>query len=383
MMREIISGGNELVAIGAIDAGCKFYGGYPITPSSDVMHEMSVMLPKNDGNFIQMEDEISGISVSIGAAMSGVKAMTGSSGPGISLKAEQIGLAYMMEVPLVIVNVMRLGPSTGMPTRVGQGDINFARYPSHGDYKSISLAPGTLEEAYTQCVRAFNLAEEFMQPVFLLLDETIGHMYGMAMLPDLESIQESIVNRKVFNGDPKDYKPYGVEINEPAVLNPFFKGYRYHLTGLHHGPIGFPTEDALQGQFLIDRLFNKIESRAEYICNNEELNIEGAEILIIAYGSTTLAIKEAMNEILEKNLNSELKVGLFRPITIWPSPEKRLRELGARFKKILVVELNKGQYLEEIQRILGRKVEFFGRANGRTIAPNEIIAKLQQMNAEG
>lgn len=378
-MREIISGGNELVAIGAIDAGCKFYGGYPITPSSDVMHEMSVALPNNEGNFIQMEDEISGISVAIGASMSGVKSMTGSSGPGISLKAEQIGLAYMMEVPLVIVNVMRLGPSTGMPTRVGQGDINFSKNPSHGDYKSIALAPGTLEEAYTECVRAFNLAEEFMQPVFLLLDETVGHMYGKALLPDLEEIQRNIKNRRVFEGDPKDYKPYGVKEDEPAILNPFFKGYRYHLTGLHHGPVGFPTEDAVLGQKLIDRLFNKVESREDYICSNEEIDINKAEILIIAYGSATLSIKEAMNEIK----NSNLKVGLFRPRTIWPSPSKRIKELGEKFKKILVVELNKGQYLEEIERILGRKVEFLGRANGRAIPPNEIINKLRLMKNEG
>lgn len=376
-MREIILGGNELVAHGAIDVGCKFYGGYPITPSSDVMHEMGVMLPHHGGNFIQMEDEISGISVSLGASMSGVKAMTGSSGPGISLKAEQIGLGYMAEVPLVVVNVMRLGPSTGMPTRVGQGDVNFAKYPTHGDYKSIALIPGTLEETYTETVRAFNLAEEFMQPVFLLLDETIGHMYGKAVIPDLEDIQKSIVTRKKFIGDSKDYKPYGVKIDEAAVLNPFFTGYKYHITGLHHGPIGFPTEDPKDGQFLIDRLFNKIEANIDRITSNEELDLEDAEIVIIAYGSTTLAIKEALFEIKKSKIN--LKVGLFRPRTIWPSPAKRIKEIGKKYEKILIVELNKGQYREEIERIVGRELEFFGRANGRTIDPNEIIAKLESM----
>lgn len=375
-MYEVISGGNELVARGAIDAGCKFYGGYPITPSSDVMHEMARLLPKHGGNFIQMEDEISGISVALGASMTGVKAMTGSSGPGISLKAEQIGLGYMAEIPLVVVNVMRLGPSTGMPTRVGQGDVAFAKHPTHGDYKSIALAPGTLDEVYTETIRAFNLAEEFMQPVFLLLDETLGHMYGKTMLPDLEEVQRTNKHRREFTGSPKDYKPYGVPNNEPAILNPFFKGYRYHITGLHHGAIGFPTENAQEGQALIDRLFNKVESRADYLSKNEELYLDDADIAIISYGSTTLAIKEALHELRQ---DSSLKVGLFRPITIWPSPEKELKKIGEKFDKILMVELNKGQYREEVEKILGRKVEFMGRANGRTIAPNEIIEKLKSM----
>lgn len=374
-MREVISGGNELVAKAAIDAGCRFYGGYPITPSSDIMHEMSVLLPKYGGHFIQMEDEISGISVSLGAAMSGVKSMTGSSGPGISLKAEQIGLGFMAEIPLIIANVMRSGPSTGMPTRVAQGDVAFLKHPTHGDFKSVAIAPGNLQEAYTQTIRAFNLAEELMTPVFLLMDETIGHMYGKAYIPDLGDVQKSIINRRVFSGDPKDYRPYDVKDDEGAILNPFFKGYRYHITGLHHGALGFPTEDAKLGQALIDRLFSKIESKEQYICQNEELDLEDAEIVVIAYGSTSLAVKEAM--ITLKQIGK--KVGLFRPITIWPSPKTRLKQIGEKYKKIIVIELNKGQYLEEVERILERKVEFMGQANGRSIAPDQIVARLKEM----
>lgn len=374
-MREVISGGNELVAKAAIDVGCRFYGGYPITPSSDIMHEMSVLLPKHDGHFIQMEDEISGICAALGAAMSGVKAMTGSSGPGISLKVEQIGLGFMAEIPLVIADVMRSGPSTGMPTRVAQGDVGFLKHPTHGDFKAVAIAPGNLEESYTQTIRAFNLAEELMTPVFLLMDETIGHMYGKTHIPELADIQKSIVNRRVFKGDPKSYQPYQVESNEGAVLNPFFTGYRYHITGLHHGPLGFPTEDAQMGQALIDRLFNKIDSRESTICQNEELDLEDAEIAIIAYGSTALAVKEAMIEL--KKLGK--KVGLFRPITLWPSPKTRLKQLGEKYKKILVIELNKGQYLEEIERVLLRKVEFMGQANGRSISPTQIIEKIKGM----
>ncbi|WP_104697620.1 MULTISPECIES: 2-oxoglutarate synthase subunit alpha [unclassified Helicobacter] len=369
-MQEIIADGNELVARAAVDAGCRFYSGYPITPSSEIMHELSVMLPKYGGKFIQMEDEIGGIAAAIGASMSGVKSMTGSSGPGLSLKAEQIGYSFMAEIPLVIANVMRSGPSTGMPTRVAQGDINFIKNPTHGDFKSIALAPGTLQEAYTETIRAFNLAERFMTPVFLLLDETIGHMYGKATIPSLDEIK--IINRKVFDGDPKQYKPYEVGFNEPAILNPFFKGYRYHITGLHHGPIGFPTEDAQISQGLIDRLFNKIESNVEEITQVEKVGVDDAEIVIIAYGSTSLAIKDALNKI-------DKKVGLFRPLTLWPSPKKEIEELGRKTKKILVVELNKGQYVEEVQSILGRKVDFLGKADGRSISPDEILAKVKEM----
>lgn len=374
-MREIISGGNELVAMAAIDAGCKFYGGYPITPSSDIMHELSVMLPKVGGTFIQMEDEISGISVALGASMSGAKSMTGSSGPGISLKAEQIGYGFMAEIPLVVANVMRSGPSTGMPTRVAQGDINFMKNPTHGDFKAVALAPGTLAEAYTETLRAFNLAEMLMTPVFLLMDETIGHMYGKAILPDLEEVKKSVINRQEFSGDPKDYQPYGVGDNQPAVLNPFFKGYRYHVTGLHHGPIGFPTEDAKMADKLIRRLFGKIDSRIDEITHVEEVDLEDADVAIIAYGSASLAVKEAIKELRSMGK----KVGLFRPVTIWPSPEKQLKALGEKFKKILVIELNVGQYVEEIERVMQRKVEFFGKADGRSILPSEIVKKVEEM----
>lgn len=372
-MRDIVSEGNELVAIAAIDAGCKFFGGYPITPSSEVAHNMSVLLPKNDGVFIQMEDEIAGISVAIGASMGGAKSLTASSGPGISLKAEQIGYAFMAEIPLVIVNVMRGGPSTGLPTRVSQGDINQAKSPTHGDYQSIALCPGNLSEAYTQTIKAFNLAEELMTPVFLLLDETLGHMHGKAILPELEDVKKTIKNRRKFEGNPQDYKPYQVPNDESAILNPFFSGYKYHITGLTHGYTGFPTEDEKLSSELIYRLFNKIESKASKIEEYEEYMLDDAEILLIAYGSVSLSAKDAINELRKSNI----KIGLFRPITLWPSPEKKIAELGVRFKKILVVELNLGQYVKEIERIVKKEVKFYGKANGRAISPNEIINEVK------
>jgi 2-oxoglutarate ferredoxin oxidoreductase subunit alpha len=241
--REIISNGNGLAARAAVDAGCRFFGGYPLTPSSEVMHDISDLLPRVGGAAIQMEDEIAGVAAAIGAGMSGVRTLTATSGPGISLKAENLGLAQMCEVPLVVINVMRGGPSTGLPTRVAQGDIAQAKNPSHGDYKSITVCAGTLAECYTETVRAFNLADRFMQPVFVLLDETLGHMHAKAIIPTEEEVKKSIVPRKTFDGPAEEYKPYGVAQDEPAVLNPMFIGYRYHYTGLHHGPDGFPTEE--------------------------------------------------------------------------------------------------------------------------------------------
>ncbi|MCI6218167.1 MAG: 2-oxoglutarate synthase subunit alpha [Helicobacter sp.] len=371
-MREVITGGNELVARAAIDVGCSFFGGYPITPSSEVAHEMSVALPKRGGKFIQMEDEIGGISVALGAAMSGKKAMTATSGPGISLKAEQIGYGFMAEIPLVIVDVMRGGPSTGLPTRVSQGDVNQTKSPSHGDFCSIAIAVGNVSEAYTQTVRAFNLSEKYMTPVFLLLDETIGHMHTKAQIPEIHEIE--IINREQFKGDPKDYKPYGVEAGKPAVLNPFFKGYRYHITGLHHAESGFPTEDEKLSQNLIDRLFSKIENNIDDIVEFEEYYLEDAEIAVVCYGSVSLAVKEAISSLRR----DEKKVGMFRPITLWPSPKKQLKALGDKIKKILVVELNKGQYIQEVERVLQREVAFLGKANGRSISPTEIIQKIQE-----
>ena len=376
MAREVVSSGNALSAKAAVDCGCNFFGGYPITPSSEIAHDMSVLLPKKGGKFIQMEDEIAGIAVALGASMSGAKAMTATSGPGISLKSEQIGLSFIAEIPLVIVNVMRGGPSTGLPTRVSQADIGQAKYPTHGDFESISLCPGSLEEAYTETVRAFNIAEKYMTPVFVLLDETLGHMHGKAILPDLAEVEASVVNRKRFDGDPKDYKPYKAGPTEPAVLNPFFEGYKYHVTGLHHGETGFPTEDGDACQYNIDRLVNKIRAHQDDLVHYEEYMMDDAEVCLIAYGSISRGAKEAVMKLR----NDGIKAGLFRPITLWPSPKAKLKEIGERFEKIFVTELNMGQYLEEIQRVMKRDdFATLHKANGRPIAPLEMVAKVKEM----
>jgi 2-oxoglutarate ferredoxin oxidoreductase subunit alpha len=376
MARELISTGNELAAKAALDSDVEFFGGYPITPSSEIMHVLSSALPARGKACIQMEDEISGICTALGAAMSGKRAMTASSGPGISLKAENLGVGYISEVPLVVVNVMRGGPSTGLPTRVAQGDLLQAKNPTHGDVKSITLVPGNLKECYTEVVRAFNLADRFMQPVFVLLDETIGHMSGKAIIPDLEEVQAGKISRKRFDGDKKDYKPYGVGSDEPAVLNPMFEGYRYHFTGLHHGPTGHPTEDADTCDALMKRLFKKVDAHLDELELNEEYMLEDADIMIIAYGSVSLGVTEAINRLRKEGI----KVGMFRPLTIWPSPANRIKELMGKFKKVLVTELNMGQFADEVQRVSGRSdFDTLFKVNGRPLSPLEIIEKVKGM----
>jgi len=374
--REKISNGNELAALAAVDAGCKFFGGYPLTPSSEVMHTISDLLPKRGGVSIQMEDEIAGICCVIGAAMSGVRALTATSGPGMSLKAENLGLAQMAEVPLVCINVMRGGPSTGLPTRVSQGDVLQAKNPSHGDYKSITLCAGSLAECYTETVRAFNIADRFMQPVIVLLDETLGHMHGKAIIPTAEEVEAGIKPRKTFDGAPEDYFPYECEHDQPAVLNPMFKGYRYHFTGLHHDKNGFPTEEIETCRKLIQRLEDKVALHEDEIESYEEFMMDDAEIMIVAYGSVSLAAKEAIRHLRDEGI----KAGLFRPITIWPSPAKKIKEYTDKIEKVLVVELNIGQFHSEVQRASSRlDIEGLFKVNGRPLSPYEIVSKVKEL----
>jgi 2-oxoglutarate ferredoxin oxidoreductase subunit alpha len=375
--REVISTGNELSARAAVDAGCEFFGGYPLTPSSEIMHVISDLLPKAGGTAIQMEDEIAGICCVIGAAMSGKRALTATSGPGVSLKAENLGLAQMAEIPIVLINVMRGGPSTGLPTRVSQGDVLQAKNPSHGDYKSITLCAGSLAECYTEVVRAFNIADRFMQPVIVLTDETLGHMHGKAIIPTAEEVKAGIVPRKKFTGDPKDYFPYQCESDEPATLNPMFEGYRYHFTGLHHDKNGFPTEEIETCRKLIQRLEDKVELHKEEIESNEEFMMDDADIMIIAYGSVSLAAKEAIRDLRKEGI----KAGLFRPITLWPSPDKKIKEYTDKIKNVLCVELNIAQYTAEVERVSGRVGEIQGlyKVNGRAISPAEIVAKVKEV----
>jgi len=367
--------GNRACTEGALAAGVRFYAGYPITPSTEIAEIMSEELPKLGGKFVQMEDEIAGMACIIGAALTGKKVLTASSGPGISLKQEAIGYASMAEIPCVIVNVQRLGPSTGGPTSSAQGDIMQARWGTHGDHPIIALCPASVHECFTLTVAAVNFAEKFRTPVYILLDEILGHMRENVELPTYEEIQ--IIDRKKPTCIPKDYKPYKIDESMIPAMADFGTGYKWHVTGLFHDETGFPTgkTDIIDNQ--LKRLMNKFSKYEDEILLWEENQIEDAEVLLVAYGSTARSALDA----IETLRNEGIKVGLFRPITIWPFPEKALRAKLENIKHIIVPEMNYGQLALEVERVCKDKASVSGlfKVDSLPITPDEIVAKVREV----
>lgn len=368
--------GNQVVVKAALDAGCTFYAGYPISPSSEIAAGMAKALPKIPGGaFIQMEDEIASMGAIIGASLTGKKVMTATSGPGFSLKQENLGFACMTEVPCVIVNVMRNGPSTGMPTFPAQGDLMQAKWGTHGDHPIIALVPSNHEELYSETIRAFNLAEKYRQPVILLSDEVLSQMNSRIEIPEKDTLE--IINRKQPDpsADKASYKPYGNDDADmvPAMA-PFFTGYKYHVTGLTHDEAGFPTENTKSAEILMNRLRDKIALNEEDICLNKTYHLDDADTLLVSIGSTARSAEQAMIDAREAGL----KVGLFRPLTMWPFPEKALFKAAEGKKRVIVVELNQGQMSLEVERILHRPIEVIHRANGEMIAPGEVLNTIRK-----
>lgn len=367
--------GNEAAVEGALRAGMKFYAGYPITPSTELAEISAVELPKIGGKFIQMEDEIAGMAATIGGSLAGLKSMTATSGPGFSLKQENIGFAVITEVPCVIVNVQRGGPSTGLPTSPAQGDIMQARWGTHGDHAIIALYPNSVKEIYYTAIRAFNLAEKYRTPVIFLLDEIIAHMREKIDINEDEEIE--IINRKRPTCLPEEYKAYKVKEGEfvPEMAD-FGEGYRFHVTGLVHSETGFGSGNPKVAESLVSRLISKIEDNVDDIVTYEEYLLDDADTAIVAFGASSRSAKAAINTLRADGH----KVGLFRPITIWPSPQKQLDELSKKVKRIIVVEMNDGQYFLEVDRVAGKhtKVEKYGRLNGELITPEEIISVVKE-----
>ncbi len=364
--------GNEACALAAVAAGCRFYAGYPISPSSEVAEYLSSLLPRCGGRFIQMEDEIAAMGAIIGGSLAGLKAMTATSGPGLSLKQENLGYACMAEVPCVIINVMRGGPSTGAPTSPAQGDIMQARWGTHGDHPTIALTPGSVDEIYRKTIRAFNLAERFRTPVQLLLDEINGHMREKVWVPAAEDIE--IVNRTAPPPPSPGYLPYRLDNKLVPQLAPFGTGYRYHVTGLDHGEDGFPTNDPKERARLHKRLMDKISKFEEELEDYERVDVEDADTLLVAFGSTA---RSAMGALRTARSQGK-RVGLFRPITLWPFPEKAFRQAASRAKRILVAEMNLGQLILEIERLTapGQEVSGVQRSDGEPINPLQILERL-------
>lgn len=375
--REIkLMQGNEACVEGALYAGMRFFGGYPITPSTEIAEISSQKLPALGGKFIQMEDEIGGIASVIGASVAGLKAMTATSGPGFSLKQENLGYACMAEIPIVVVNVQRSGPSQGLPTAPSQGDVMQSRWGTHGDHPIIVLYPASVYESFTETVRAFNLAEKYRTPVILLSDEVIAHMRERIEIPLPGELE--VVERKKPDMGPEDYLPFDIsKRGEVAPLAPFGSGYRYHITGLFHDQTGFPSNSTENAERMATHLKEKISLNYEDIVQVEMTDVDDCEILIIAYGAMARSSESAAKYLRE----DKHKVGIFRPKTIWPFPERELLELTEKVHKIFVVELNDGQIVREVERIVKdkAKVYFYGKANGEVISPYDIYNEVSEV----
>ena len=373
MGKKVLMQGNEACVMGAIAAGMRFFAGYPITPSTEIAEISAQELPKVGGRFLQMEDEISGAAAAIGASVAGVKAMTATSGPGFSLKQEHIGYAAEAEIPVVVVDVQRVGPSTGLPTSPAQGDLMQARWGTHGDHPAIVISPATVRETYLEAIRCFNLAEKYRTPVIFLMDEMVGHLREGIELPESDELE--IVDRPI-NWDLTDEQAYAIpEGKWVPEMAPFGEGQHYNVSGLFHDETGFPRGTAQSYEKFMTRLLDKVEKNRDDIEKWEEKFMDDAEIAVVSFGGAARSAEEAVLEARKQGI----KAGLFRPITVWPFPEKALEAVAQKVKRIIVVENNAGQMVIEVKAHAGNTpVDFLGRFNGSVVDPDEVLAKLQE-----
>jgi 2-oxoglutarate ferredoxin oxidoreductase subunit alpha len=363
--------GNDAIGWGALAAGCRFYAGYPITPSTEVAELLSRELPKVGGKFIQMEDEIASIAAIIGASVGGLKSMTATSGPGFSLMQENIGYAAMAEIPCVVVDVQRLGPSTGQPTAASQGDVMQARWGTHGDHPIIALSPTSVRQSFDLTVKAFELSEKYRTPVILLTDEIVGHMREPVELPDFKTIQ--IPEYRVTKKD-GEYIPYRNEPGDVPPLANFGVGYRYHITGLFHDQMGFSTQRLDEIDPWLERVNTKFDKHLDDIIMVEEDFSPGSKVAILSYGASARSSRHAMKLARARGL----KVDMLTLLTIWPFPEAQVEALGDRVDRVIVPEMNLGQLAYEVERMVGRKkVKRVPRANGEMVTPQMILNAIE------
>lgn len=373
MGKEVLTGehfihGDAACAEGGIAAGCRFFAGYPITPATEVAERMARRLPEVGGIYIQMEDEIASMAAILGASWGGVKSMTATSGPGFSLMMENIGLGMMTETPCVVVNIQRGGPSTGLPTLVGQADVMQARWGSHGDYGCIALAPSSPQECFDLTVHAFNLSEIYRLPVFVLADEVVGHMSEKVVIPRKESIV--VVDRPKPDGPKGAYLPFDTTSDMPSPMAIAGQGYHVHVTGLTHDERGYPViTDAVQERN-IRHIVDKIRRHAEKIIRVETVGLEDATVVVVAYGCTSRVARQAVENLREQGH----KVGLLRLITIWPFPSSLIRAIAGRVKGFIVPEINYGQIAYEVERTAcgAAEVLLLALMGGSIHTPKEI-----------
>lgn len=377
--RTVLSGkhfmhGDHACAEGAIAAGCRFFAGYPITPSTEIAEHLARRLPEVNGVFVQMEDELGSIAAVVGASAAGTRAMTATSGPGLSLMMENLGLAVMMEVPTVIVDVQRGSPSTGLPTMAGQSDVMQARWGSHGDYAIIAYSPWSPQECFDLTILAFNMADRYRVPVLLLADEVVGHMVERVEIPPVGDI--SLWSRKCPeqppNGTFQAFLPDEVDLVPPMVHAG--EGYRLHFTGLTHDERGYPAMTAEAHQQLVTRLVAKIDRSAEAIIRTEAYHLDDAQIVVISYGCTARSARRAVREARGKGIPA----GLLRLVSIWPFPERLIREMADGVKAFIVAEMNLGQVSREVERLVKQPVTGVFHAGGAMIPPETILSAIEE-----
>ncbi|MFH2091814.1 MAG: 2-oxoacid:acceptor oxidoreductase subunit alpha [Pseudomonadota bacterium] len=365
--------GDVACAEGAIAAGCRFFGGYPITPATEVAEHMSERLPDVGGTFIQMEDEIAAMTSILGAAWTGVKTMTSTSGPGFSLMMETIGLAVVTETPCVVVNVQRAGPSTGLPTQGAQGDMMQVKWGSHGDYEIIALAPCSPQEMFDLTITAFNLSERYRTPVFIMSDEIVGHMSEKVVIPNASKIKT--ISRTKPKGSKKNFNLYQPGPNGVAPMPAIGDGYKVHVTGLTHNEKGYPVMSVDTQKQMMERLVGKIRNNLDDIIMTEQYWMEDADIVIVSYGISSRTSYTAVDMAREKGF----KVGLLRLITVWPFPDAMIKELAQRMRGFITVEINLGQICREVARCAGTLPTFLaGHAGGAVVPPEDVLAILKE-----
>jgi 2-oxoglutarate ferredoxin oxidoreductase subunit alpha len=363
--------GNEAIGWGALAAGCRFYAGYPITPSTEVAELLSRELPRVGGKFIQMEDEIASMAAIIGARVGGLRSMTATSGPGFSLMQENIGFAAMAEIPCVIVDVQRLGPSTGLPTAASQGDLMQARWGTHGDHPIIALSPVSVRQSFDLTLKAFELSERYRTPVILLTDEVVGHMREPVELPPFDGAPPC---EPILEEPPEGYKAYRNGPGDVPPMAPFGVGYRYHITGLFHDEIGFPTQRLDEIDPWLERVNTKLQKHLDDILLVETDRQRGARLGILSYGASARTARHAMKLARLRGL----KVDLLVLLTVWPFPEAQVEAFGDRLDRIVVPEMNLGQLALEVERVVGRKkVRRVTRANGEMVSPQMVLDALE------
>jgi 2-oxoglutarate ferredoxin oxidoreductase subunit alpha len=374
--------GDYAAAEGAIMAGCRFFAGYPITPATEVAERMSSRLPQVDGLYIQMEDELASMNAVLGASWAGVKSMTATSGPGFSLMMENLGLGIMLETPCVLINVQRGGPSTGLPTLVGQQDMMQARWGSHGDYEIIALSPTSPQELFDLTIRAFNLSEKFRTPVLVMTDAEVGHMTEKVVIPP--PVEIDIINRpQVLKGDvePDQFRIYRESnaTGDDGGVSPMTiagEGYRFHVTGLTHDEQGYPAMNAEASDWNIKRLINKIQAHRDEIIQIEERNLQDAEVVVVSYG---ISARTSLWPI-ERARREGIRVGYLRLITVWPFAEEKIFSLAKKIKAFVVPEINTGQIVREVQRCAAGEARVIGvhRLGGDILEPGQVLNAIRE-----